>query len=220
MSIISITTDISGNIEVNPRRIKILSTDSLATVLTAGYLNPQSLASLSVKPTDFVDMIYNYSQATNSGTHIVLVAGISGGVITLYAYTPVGTMTSYDITLSAAALASAGKVTIVPGMGSRQYVVRDIKMNYSAAGLSGGGGNRLVTVTDGTTVYNNAGITAALLGTPINTVWAGTGNPVAGTVAQDTPTVAGAALYANYAGGTTDYTTGSVVISVTVQRTA
>lgn len=126
----------------------------------------------------------------------------------------------YDVTCSAAALATAGKVNIQVSSGSKQYAVRDIRMNYGAAGLSGGGGNRLLAVSDGTTVYNNAGITAALLGTPINTVWGGTGNPLPGTVAMDTPSVAGANIFAQYSGGTTDYTTGSVVISVLVQRVA
>lgn len=124
----------------------------------------------------------------------------------------------YDVTCSAAALATAGKVNIQVSSGTKRYKLRDVKVNYGASGLSGGGGDRLLAISDATTVYNNAGITAALLGTPINTVWGGTGNPVAGTVAQNTSTVAGANLYFQYSGGTTDYTTGSVVISVLVQR--
>lgn len=126
----------------------------------------------------------------------------------------------HDITCTAAALATAGHVTIQASTGSKQYIVRDIRMNYSAAGLSGGGGDRLLVVTDGTTVWNNTGITAALLGTPINTIWGGTGNPLAGTVAMNTASAAGVTIYAAYSGGTTDFTTGSVVISVLTQRTA
>lgn len=124
----------------------------------------------------------------------------------------------YDITASAAALATAGKVNVQVSSGSKQYKVRNVLFNYGAAGLSGGGGDRLLALTDGTTVYNNAGITAALLGTPVNTVWGGSGNPLPGTVAMNTSTAAGANLYFQYTGGTTDYTTGSVVISVQVQR--
>lgn len=124
----------------------------------------------------------------------------------------------YDITCSATALATAGKVNVQVSSGSKQYAVRNVLFNYGAAGLSGGGGDRLLALTDGTTVYNNAGITAALLGTPVNTVWGGAGNPLPGTVAISTATVAGANLYFQYTGGTTDYTTGSVVISVQVQR--
>ncbi len=126
----------------------------------------------------------------------------------------------HDVTCSAAALAAAGHVTVQASTAAKQYVVRDIRVNYSASGLSGGGGDRLLVVTDGTTVWNNAGITAALLGTPINTVWGGSGNPLAGTVAMDTASAAGVTIYAAYSGGAADYTTGSVVISVLVQRTA
>lgn len=124
-----------------------------------------------------------------------------------------------NVALTAAALATSGHVTIQASSGSKQYKVRDIRVNYSASGFSGGG-DRLVTITDGTTVYNNAGITAALLGTPINTLWSGTGNPLAGSVAMNTSSVAGASIYAVYSGGTTDWGTGTVNISVLVERVA
>lgn len=124
-------------------------------------------------------------------------------------------------TITAAELASAGHVTLFPAVTSTtQYRVLDIKVSYSAAGLSGGGGDRLLAITDGTTVYNNAGITAALLGTPVNTVWGGTGNPLPGNVAISTPTAAGMPLYAAYTGGATDYSTGSITIVVTVEKIA
>lgn len=126
----------------------------------------------------------------------------------------------HDVVCGQAALAAAGKVNIQISSAAKQYAVRNVIVNYGASGLSGNSGNRLLAITDGTTVYNNAGITAALLGTPINTVWGGTGNPLAGTVALDTPTAAGANLYAQYSGGSADYNAGSVTISVLVQRIA
>lgn len=220
MSYIFTGSQTTGLVGIKPGRAKLVSSDNLATITTAGYINNSGANAGSLLSTDFIDVLYSYDPASGTGKFGVFTPTFSNGIITLVSYVPVGMMTSYDITLSASALASSGHVTIVPAMTGQQYVVRDIKVNYASAGLSGGGGNRLVTVTDGTTVYNNAGITAALLGTPVNTLWGGSGNPVAGTVAQNTPTVAGAALYAVYSGGTTDYTTGSVVISVTVQRTA
>lgn len=126
----------------------------------------------------------------------------------------------HDVALTAAALATGGSVSIQASSGSKQYKVRDIRVQYSASGLSGGGGDRLVQIGDGTTVYNNAGITAALLGTPVNTIWGGSGNPLAGTVAMNTSTAAGAALVAKYAGGTTDFASGTVNISVLTERVA
>ncbi len=136
------------------------------------------------------------------------------------ASTPASVIITKDITLGFAALAAAGTVVVQAALATAQFKVRNIFVNYGAAGLSGGGGDRLVTLTDGTTVYNNAGITAALLGTPVNTVWGGTGNPLAATVDQSTATVAGQALRFVYSGGTTDYTAGSVVITVTYERVA
>lgn len=141
-------------------------------------------------------------------------------VSTLSSPDPQSDLIWYDVTCTFTALAAAGTVIVQTSSGSKQYKVRDVKMNYGASGLSGGGGDRLISLTDGTTVFNNAGITAALLGTPVNTVWGGSGNPVAGAVAQNTSTVAGANLYFQYAGGTVDYTAGSVVISVLLQRVA
>lgn len=126
----------------------------------------------------------------------------------------------HDVACSAAALATGGEVVIQASSGSKQYKIRDIRVNYSASGLSGGGGDRLLQITDGTTVYNNAGITAALLGTPVNTIWGGSGNPLAGTVAMNTSSVAAAAIVAKYAGGTTDFASGTVNISVLTQRVA
>ncbi len=134
--------------------------------------------------------------------------------------TPGSVLITKDITLGFAALAAGGTVAVQAALATSQYKVRNIFVNYGAAGLSGGGGDRLITLTDGTTVYNDTGITAALLGTPINTLWGGTGNPIAGAVAQNTATVAGQALRFVYSGGAADYAAGSVVVTVTYERVA
>jgi hypothetical protein len=116
-------------------------------------------------------------------------------------------------------LATAGKVNlVVHPSATAQFAIVDIKV-LKSTGLSGGGGDRLLAVSDGTIVFNNAGITAALLGTPILTVWGGTGNPLA--VGASEVSTAGADIFLQYTGGTTDYTAGSVQIAVTmVQVTA
>ncbi len=117
------------------------------------------------------------------------------------------------------ALGTAGKVNlVVHPTATSQFAVIDIKV-LKSTGLSGGGGDRLLAVSDGTIVFNNAGITAALLGTPILTLWGGTGNPIA--VGASEVSTAGADIFLQYAGGGTDYTAGSVQVAVTmVQVTA
>lgn len=314
----------------------MVTTDNLATVTTAGYLNNPDLAVFPILASDILGITYSYNQQTGSGSFTLASVSISNGVITIdelvspgnvllpvvngdyaifngtsgqikdsaqapsdaaspYVVTSPGSLTVgnfpkladakgtlatglppsasgnsfvpvspgsmtighllsagdangtladsgiaatsvatsaitspdpssnliwHDVTCSAAALASAGTVVIQASSGAKQYAVRDIKVNYGASGLSGGGGDRLLSITDGTTVYNDTGITAALLGTPVNTVWGGSGNPLPGTVAMDTPTAAGASLVAQYIGGAADYAAGSVVISVLVERVA
>lgn len=338
MGIVSIYTDTAGQVNVNPRRVKIVTTDSLGTVTTAGYLQKEVLSTYTVYPTDIFDIIYSYVQATNSGTYGEFLPTFSNGVITLNqaassgitlptianhiaTYTNTAGLLSEDpataisggniqaglsgtagyvasfpsaatsgqlqlkavansgnftniisnastgqattwslqdpgtatanvlqapaalvsgnlnqssgtvglvadsgiaalnvtltkvFTLTFSQLASAGKVNIqVHSSGTSQYYIQDIKV-LTSTGLSGGGGNRLLAVTDGTLVWNNAGITAALLGTPIFTLWSGTGNPIAVSTSQ--VSTAGADIYFQYTGGTTDYTAGSVQISVT-----
>jgi hypothetical protein len=122
-----------------------------------------------------------------------------------------------SITAGFAALGTAGTVTVqaAPSVSS-QFIIVDVKVMYGAAGLSGGGGDRLLSLTDGTIAFNASGITAALLGTPIYTVWGGTGNPVPGSVS--TTSTAGADIVLQYAGGSTDFTAGDVTIQVTLAQ--
>jgi len=83
MGIISITTDVAGQILVNPRRVKIVTTDNLATVTTAGYLNEANLMGYQILPTDVIDMVYSYVSYSNAGTYEVFIPTISNGSITL-----------------------------------------------------------------------------------------------------------------------------------------
>lgn len=123
----------------------------------------------------------------------------------------------HDVNVTAAALASGGSVVIQASSGTKTYAVREIRVNQGT-GLSGGGGDRLLKISDGFTSFNNAGITAALLGTPVNTLWGGIGNPLPSSVTFATPSAAGSNIVAIYNGGTTDYTTGNLTLSVLTQR--
>jgi|SRR5579862_6389411 len=90
MGILSITTDTAGQVNVNPRRVKIITNDNLATITTAGYLNPISLQGYIILPTDFLDIDYSFNTATNSGTLETFTASFSNGVITLNQWTNPG----------------------------------------------------------------------------------------------------------------------------------
>ena len=65
--------------------IKIVTTDSLATVTAAGWLNRQGNVAkqLALKPMDLCRIVYNYNSVTRTGSYAEAFPSISAGVITL-----------------------------------------------------------------------------------------------------------------------------------------
>ena len=83
MTILSIYTDTTGQIDVSPRRVKIITTDNLATITTAGYLAGAYREGYIMKPTDVFDIIYSYSVTSGVGTYGVFTVSITSNVPTL-----------------------------------------------------------------------------------------------------------------------------------------
>jgi hypothetical protein len=83
MGIVSIYTDTTGQVNVNPRRVKVISTDALSKVTSAGYLQNEVTSVFPTYPTDIFDIIYSYVQATNSGTYAEFLPSFSNGILTL-----------------------------------------------------------------------------------------------------------------------------------------
>lgn len=127
-------------------------------------------------------------------------------------------LVSFDTTVGQADLAAGGAVALVTSSGAKQYKLRVLQLNSGGTNFSGGGGDRLGQVTDGTTVYSV--IPAATMQSLVNAQWGVTALPNPAAAAINTSTAAGANLSFKYSGGTTDYTAGSLVISGIVQRIA
>lgn len=125
---------------------------------------------------------------------------------------------SFDVTVNQAALASAGSVVLFSGSGAIQYRIKELFLNSGGTNFSGGGGDRLGQVTDGTTVFSV--VPAATMQSLANARWGSTAVPFPASAPIDTKTAAGANLVFKYSGGTTDYTAGSLVISGTLERIA
>lgn len=83
MAILSIIMDLPGEIGMVPRRGKMVTTDSLATITTAGYLNSFTLQGQVIEPTDILDVVYLYNAQTNTGTYDQFVITMSNGIITM-----------------------------------------------------------------------------------------------------------------------------------------
>lgn len=80
MAIISITPYYAGQVDQLITRWKLISTDSLATVTSTGYLNSSNLMGYTVSPNDIFDVIYSYTGSINiagTGTYVELLPTIT-----------------------------------------------------------------------------------------------------------------------------------------------
>ncbi len=98
MGVLLVITDEPGQInQPNVRRVKIISSDNLATVTTSGYLNPVTLQGFYIYNTDIIDMWYgaigNANYIQSPGTYAEFYPTISNGVITLNEVVPPGGVT-------------------------------------------------------------------------------------------------------------------------------
>ena len=147
-----------------------------------------------------------------------------GQAATKYMYSALTTpdqganLIAFDVTVGQAALAAGGSVTLYASSGAKQYKIRNLWINSGGTAFSGGGGDRLGAVSDGTTVYSV--VPAANLQTLTNNGWGSTPLPYPASAAINASTAAGANLVFKYSGGTTDYTAGSIVVSGILQRVA
>lgn len=82
MGILQINTELMGESGINPRLVRIVSDDNLATVTAAGYLNPSALQGYTIFPTDFIFMDYDIPIL-----HDIFIPSIVNGIITLNLYT-------------------------------------------------------------------------------------------------------------------------------------
>lgn len=123
-----------------------------------------------------------------------------------------------DVTVTAALLADGGNVPVVAGTPGAQYRVRDIRLVGGGTNFHSGG-NRLIDLTDGTTVWTqiaNEDIEDA----PAATLPWGDAKVPFLTGTSDTASVAGEPIRFQYSGGTTDHSAGSITFSVCLEKVA
>ena len=129
---------------------------------------------------------------------------------------PSPNLVTFYIVVDNAALASGGQVVLYGSSGTKQYQILDLFIS-ARTNFSGGGGNRLGSITDGTTTFSV--IPAASMQAQVSSRWGSTAIPFPASTALFNPTISGASLVFKYSGGTTDYTAGSILIMGLMQRT-
>ena len=86
MSVLNIIRVNVGEVGVKPGTVKMVSSDNLATVTAAGYINGAGLQvqpQVLLAPSDVVECLYNYDASDDSGSLVYLRPSVSAGVITL-----------------------------------------------------------------------------------------------------------------------------------------
>lgn len=121
-----------------------------------------------------------------------------------------------EITATAAQLAAAGQVPIfTPENATQRIKIRDVMLIGGGTNFSGGGGDRTVVISDGTTVFGT--IAAALAQALATTRWGGTNFSFGAAAAVNAASVAAQNVRLQYAGGAADYAAGSLTIVVTYE---
>lgn len=90
MGILQLPVVLPAQVGFKPATKKMVTTDSLATITAAGYLNSYDLQSNPISPTDVLQVIYLYNQQTNSGIYSEFTVSINNGVITLTQFVNTG----------------------------------------------------------------------------------------------------------------------------------
>jgi hypothetical protein len=166
---------------------------------------------------DFTATIQNFDDLDQSTVYTLGDAASATQTILTSSVANVGdiaALKTYDITFTHTDLAGALAVGIVQGGG---YRVRNMWLNSGGTNFSGGGGNRLLQVSDGTGVYTV--IPAAILQAAVNLGWGtATNMPYPASVAINRQTTG--TLFIAYSGGTTDYTAGSLTLTLLLEKVA
>ena len=83
MGLFQIPTVLPSQVGIKPQRKRMVSTDSLATITAAGYLNQFNLEGNPIAPSDVLDVLYSYNIQTNSGTFGIFTVAVVNGLVTL-----------------------------------------------------------------------------------------------------------------------------------------
>ncbi|HJY22891.1 MAG TPA: hypothetical protein VJ279_08410 [Hanamia sp.] len=155
-----------GEVGIKPGTLKMLTTDDLATVTTAGYLNGigNQLTALDIAPSDVIECMYGYNTITDAGTFTLLAVSISNGVITLAAGAGSEPLPSAQIFVGNAsniaqaramtgdiAITNTGVTSIAPG------VIVNADINAAAAIAY----SKLATLATGSILAGNGGVPTA-----------------------------------------------------------
>ncbi|KKK74365.1 hypothetical protein LCGC14_2884480, partial [marine sediment metagenome] len=123
------------------------------------------------------------------------------------------------VTGGQADVASAASKILLDAAAGETWKILDIVLSADGTDFSGGGGDRLLSITDGTSIWSV--IPAATLQSLAVARWGDAGMPDPATASHlFAESASGTDIVAEYSGGSADYTAGSLTLRITAYRTA
>lgn len=133
--------------------------------------------------------------------------------------TIIGEVEYFETDIDQADLASSGTVTLIDASSGEQWKIREIVLSGEGTDFSGGSGDRLLSVSDGTSTWTV--IPAATLQSLAFARWGDAGVPAPATAAHlTTASASGTDVTAQYSGGSNDYTAGECTLIILAERVA
>lgn len=130
----------------------------------------------------------------------------------------IGNVVAYQTTVAFGDVASAASKALITAKSGEQWKIREIVLSGAGTNFDAGG-DRLLSITDGTTTWSV--IPVATLKSLAVARWGDAGVPFPATATHlTTASVAGTNISAKYSGGATDYTAGSLTVTITAERVA
>lgn len=162
MGLINIVRISVGQVGVLPGTLKMVTTDNLATITAAGYLNGigNQFSDLDIAPSDIIQCLYSFDSSTNSGTFSFLTVTVSNNVITLTAGSGTQTLPSGQIFVgnasnAAQARAMTGDISITnTGVTA---IVAGVIVNADINAAAAIAFSKLAALTSGNILVGSAG---------------------------------------------------------------
>jgi hypothetical protein len=183
MSILQLPTPLAAQDGLRPATKKMVTTDNLATITTAGYLNAVNLESYPISSTDIIEVLYNYTASPAvTSTFGLFTPSISNGVITLNQFTgsttSVQTNTINTFASGAGIIAAKGTAT---STGNVATINQQTGVITTPALTTAAGGTYVITLTNSFLKTTSVFLTSLQGGTSTSNNITITATPGAGT---------------------------------------
>ena len=141
MGLLELTRVSVGEVGVLPGKVKMVTTDDLAAITVAGYLNGVNsgtvISGVQLAPSDIIECLYSFNESTGAGLLATFAVSISHNIITLVPVLGMGGIRQANVTLAQAQMAAAyatPQQLIAPVAANQMILVLDAQVYTASSG--------------------------------------------------------------------------------------